>query len=254
MDRGTGEQTGDVAPLPAVSHHSDVLTGMTCVEQRSPFNHKLFFSMLCSLHRRANSKLVSLVQTLYANKRVLEIIFDSAFSHPASEIDLIDAAENGRIAELWDKLQLTKVDINSQGSAAVHVAAAKGKTEALQLLLQYGGDPNIANQNGQTPLCLAAYFGKAEVVQLMLQYGGDPNRADNDGDTPVYVATVYDNFETLQLLLKYGGDPNKANNDGDAAMHFAVSREASRFNRVVKNKVVTILKAAAGRNSPKENV
>ena len=59
-----------------------------------------------------------------------------------------------KMPELWAKLRFTNVDINSEmtvyGATAVHETARVGNTEALQLLLRWGGDPNRANMNVET--------------------------------------------------------------------------------------------------------
>jgi cytohesin len=149
---------------------------------------------------------------------MLQIIMGHAFVEPARKIDLIEAAQNGRMSELRAKLHLTNVDINSEdsdGRTGVHWAAAKGKTEALQLLLQHGGDPNRADKYGQTPVSIAAVKENTQALQLLLQHGGDPNRAAKNSRTPVHKAASNGKTEALQLLLQHGGDPNRAAKDAD---------------------------------------
>ena len=145
---------------------------------------------------------------IYSAKGVLQMITEHAFVAPAHEIDLIEAAQNGRMSELRAKLHLTNVDINSEdshGSIGVFWAAVRGKTEALQLLLQHGGDPNRADQYGKTPVHMAAVKRKTEALKLLLQHGGDPNRADKHGRTPVSIAAARGNTEVLALLKAAGG-------------------------------------------------
>lgn len=44
---------------------------------------------------------------------------------------------------------------NKLGDTALHAAAWKGRTEAVDLLLLNGAETNIVNQEGKTPLDLA---------------------------------------------------------------------------------------------------
>ena len=103
---------------------------------------------------------------------MLQIIMEHAFVEPARKIDLIAAAKNGRMPELRAKIHLTNVNINSGDKygdqTGVHWAA-KGKAEALQLLLQHGGDPNRADTNGYTPVHMA---WKTEDLSLLKAAGG----------------------------------------------------------------------------------
>jgi hypothetical protein len=158
-------------------------------QQRSPFNHAPFLCTLCCYHRKAIDD--PDVRHLYSTKSVLQLIMEHAFVEPAREINLFEAAKYGRMPELRAKLHLTNVDINSEdsyGRTNVYWATVKGKTEALQLLLVHGADPNRANRIGENPLYLAAASERTEALQLLLQHGGDPNRASKYGRTPVSIA------------------------------------------------------------------
>jgi uncharacterized protein len=51
--------------------------------------------------------------------------------------------------------------------AALLLAAERGHVEMVQLLLENGADPHVANSHGQTPLDLAQISGREAVVQLL---------------------------------------------------------------------------------------
>ena len=44
--------------------------------------------------------------------------------------------------------------------------------------------------NGDTPLHKAAMYGYKDVVQILLEWGGDPNKCNNVGYTPLHEATI----------------------------------------------------------------
>nr|XP_023414927.1 protein phosphatase 1 regulatory subunit 12A isoform X1 [Loxodonta africana] len=54
------------------------------------------------------------------------------------------------------------------GGTALHVAAAKGYTEVLKLLIQAGYDVNIKDYDGWTPLHAAAHWGKEEACRILV--------------------------------------------------------------------------------------
>lgn len=48
--------------------------------------------------------------------------------------------------------------------------------------------------------------GYTEIVQLLLEYGADPNQCDCEGNTPLHLATVTNRISVVTLLLKAGSD------------------------------------------------
>lgn len=47
-------------------------------------------------------------------------------------------------------------------------AAREGHVEAIQRLLQYGGDCDFVDSNGQTPLYYSARYGKYDASELLI--------------------------------------------------------------------------------------
>lgn len=94
------------------------------------------------------------------------------------------------------------------------------KVAQIRLLLGFGADPNIHDNNGMTPLHFASEAGNLEVVRLFLRagitsdvpYGNIP---DDHGETPLDLAIRNGNPEVVSLLIQAGADdihqPSKAN-------------------------------------------
>ncbi|XP_042119305.2 protein phosphatase 1 regulatory subunit 12A isoform X7 [Peromyscus maniculatus bairdii] len=74
------------------------------------------------------------------------------------------------------------------GGTALHVAAAKGYTEVLKLLIQAGYDVNIKDYDGWTPLHAAAHWGKEEACRILVDNLCDMDMVNKVGQTAFDVA------------------------------------------------------------------
>ena len=85
---------------------------------------------------------------------------------------------------------------------ALHEAAAWGRLEIAQLLLDAGADPNAYKEGGYRPLHYAAYNEHPDVVKLLLEYGADASLKDDIGNTPL--AGRCNNNERIKDILACG--------------------------------------------------
>ncbi|XP_075285590.1 protein phosphatase 1 regulatory subunit 12A isoform X2 [Opisthocomus hoazin] len=74
------------------------------------------------------------------------------------------------------------------GGTALHVAAAKGYTEVLKLLIQARYDVNIKDYDGWTPLHAAAHWGKEEACRILVENLCDMEAVNKVGQTAFDVA------------------------------------------------------------------
>ena len=83
----------------------------------------------------------------------------------------------------------------------VHDAAAVGRTRALAELLDADRDaPSRTASEGETALHLAAAFGRKDAVELLLDHGADPSATDGNGRTPAEVAADRGHDDVVRLL------------------------------------------------------
>uniref|UniRef100_A0A674I4N4 Ankyrin repeat and LEM domain containing 1 n=1 Tax=Terrapene triunguis TaxID=2587831 RepID=A0A674I4N4_9SAUR len=78
-------------------------------------------------------------------------------------------------------------------------------------LLKQGADPNLVLPEGIAAIHLAAGKERESGVRclnLILQYGGNPNARSVEELTPLHVAASWGCYKCLKLLLRNGGDPN----------------------------------------------
>jgi uncharacterized protein len=96
-------------------------------------------------------------------------------------------------------------------------ASQSSDTALMQLLLDYGADPFIATDNGDTALTASAGIGwvegvtyerspkeNVEAIRLLLDLGLDPNGANREGRTPLMGAALKGRNEAVQLLVDRG--------------------------------------------------
>ena len=61
------------------------------------------------------------------------------------------------------------------GNSLLHQAALESNEAAAVFLVQHGALPNHKNSQGETPIHIAAKNGLSKLVEVLLQYGADPN-------------------------------------------------------------------------------
>ncbi|XP_006834191.1 PREDICTED: protein phosphatase 1 regulatory subunit 12B isoform X2 [Chrysochloris asiatica] len=86
------------------------------------------------------------------------------------------------------------------GATALHVAAAKGYSEVLRLLIQAGYELNVQDHDGWTPLHAAAHWGVKEACSILAEALCDMDIRNKLGQTPFDVADegVVEHLEMLQ--------------------------------------------------------
>jgi ankyrin repeat protein len=144
---------------------------------------------------------------------------------------LWDAARAGDVAEVGrlldggaeaDALSSARTpDGCSYQSTALGQAASAGHLDVVQLLLDRGTDPSLANSD-VTPLMAAARRGHLDVVRLLLDRGADPSLADGDGDTPLMMAAWSGHVGVVRELVARGAALDAADPvTGVTAYHMA---------------------------------
>ncbi|GGC89045.1 hypothetical protein GCM10007216_19780 [Thalassobacillus devorans] len=69
----------------------------------------------------------------------------------------------------------------SDGTSILFNFSFSGDIEAVELLLEYGADPNSTNSYNTTAVSIAATKGHTSVVRALLEAGADPNLKDDGG-------------------------------------------------------------------------
>ncbi|GAA5911515.1 hypothetical protein JCM6882_000524 [Rhodosporidiobolus microsporus] len=93
----------------------------------------------------------------------------------------------------------------------IWLAAGEGSLDAVKGFLDSGISPNALDDNSYSPLHAAASWGHADILRLLVERGGNINLADGDGDTPLYVV---EQIGMAKLVVELGGDPKHVNEEG----------------------------------------
>ena len=100
---------------------------------------------------------------------------------------LVEAARAGDAYRVRELLAAgVAADSDSQGSFALHRAAASGSVAVLRLLVDAGAHLEALDQQGRTALTQAAFYGNSEAVVFLLSQGANPNaHAEPTNQTPL---------------------------------------------------------------------
>ncbi|KAG0651927.1 ankyrin repeat [Hyphodiscus hymeniophilus] len=130
--------------------------------------------------------------------------------------------------------------LTSDGNTLL-IAAMKKKTpkKFIELLLEYGADPNGKSRRGETALFEALQLGRADIATSLLEHGADPNLPG-----PKHMLWPAVHYPAcLQILLSHGADHKKA----PGIMELSVST-----NNMESVKI--LLKAGVNPNTKKDGV
>ncbi|XP_066929827.1 transient receptor potential cation channel subfamily A member 1 homolog isoform X2 [Clytia hemisphaerica] len=160
------------------------------------------------------------------HKETVEILL----SHDAdlSIVDLYEksvifcAAEENAIEVLKLLLEKTKsrendfeVMINQVDrfeNTPLHAASLHGYIHIVSLLLDYGADIDVWNDEDNTPLHLACIHGNKKVAKILL--ANKPsiiNDEDESGNTPLHLAALNGHFKIIDMLVDQGASVDPRN-------------------------------------------
>lgn len=122
----------------------------------------------------------------------------------------------------------------SSGEGALHIAASRSDALYLRVILQHEDvNANLADRRGNTALIIAAGRGWSAGVDILLRYKANVNLANASGETPLIRAVQERHLDVVNDLLKAGADPDRTDNvTGKSARDYAI--EATRWPAIAK--------------------
>jgi ankyrin repeat protein len=96
-----------------------------------------------------------------------------------------------------------------KGRSPGHCGCAKGQFETVKLLNARGANLWLRNARGDLPVHEAAASGRIELVEWLLQQKPNHiNSSSNDGRTIIHIAAGNDNIDMVKRLIELGADVN----------------------------------------------
>lgn len=144
----------------------------------------------------------------------------------AGDSVLVLAVECGRENVVRELLQRADVSAENKLAAALRAVECNRELE-LSLLLDGGVEVN-SSVHGSTLLCAAAAEGKHRVLNLLLERGAQPDLADESGTPPLIHGVLSGNTAVVKSLLAAGANPAAQDATGRSAASFSRSEKMDK--------------------------
>ena len=117
---------------------------------------------------------------------------------------------------------------NSLGESVVHIAAMRGMSAVMELLLSCGADPNVTRHEefgGCTPLHVSVEKGFIRISEVLLSHNADPNIPDSMAMLPLHYTARSGNEELALLLISHGSRLDSPDEFGKPPNYYAVNED-----------------------------
>ena len=109
------------------------------------------------------------------------------------------------------------------GKAPIHIAAAEGKSLAIDALVEAGADIEARDRGGRTAIMWAVESRNPAVVTRLVELGADLTARDETGGNALMWAAGFGNTDTLQAILNTKPDLAATDDHGMTALMWAAS-------------------------------
>ncbi|XP_006861388.1 PREDICTED: ankyrin repeat domain-containing protein 35 [Chrysochloris asiatica] len=136
-------------------------------------------------------------------------------------LEAVQRGDVGRVAALASRKSARPTKLDSNGQSPFHLAAAKGLTECLTILLASGADINSKNEDGSTALHLATISCQPQCVKVLLQHGANEDAVDAENRSPLHWAASSGCASSVLLLCDHEAFLDVLDNDGRTPLMIA---------------------------------
>ena len=172
----------------------------------------------------------ALLWSVYAGQPIVRDYLLAQLATRGVVLDIFEAAAVGDVLRLEDILAADPGAVHSfsgDGWTPLHLAAAFGTPEAVDVLLQHGAQVDVVSKNPQRNQALHAALAlgrNRESVKLLLAHGADPNATQVGGFTPLFSAATANRRDLVDLLIESGAQAHHRSDLGKTAAEFARER------------------------------
>ncbi|XP_021543813.1 ankyrin repeat domain-containing protein 35 isoform X1 [Neomonachus schauinslandi] len=136
-------------------------------------------------------------------------------------LEAVQRGDVGRVAALASRKSARPTKLNLNGQSPFHLAASKGLTECLTILLANGADINSKNEDGSTALHLATISCQPQCVKVLLQHGANEDAVDAENRSPLHWAASSGCASSVLLLCDHEAFLDVQDNDGRTPLMIA---------------------------------
>ncbi|XP_070599557.1 ankycorbin isoform X2 [Erythrolamprus reginae] len=147
---------------------------------------------------------------------------------------LLQAVENAdleKVASLLSKKGANATKHDSEGKTAFHLAASKGYSECLRLMITHGAEVTTLDGTGHNALHLAAKNNHVDCVKRLLQSKCPAENTDSSGKTALHLAAANGCLQTTQRLCEHKCSINIKDADGNTPFFLTVQNGHSEVCR-----------------------
>lgn len=130
-------------------------------------------------------------------------------------------------------------ELDANQDAPLVMAAYKGHSEIVQLLLEAGADVTAVDPGMKaTALHAAAYAGRTEAAKLLIQYHIDIDKqGPYNGYTALHDAIWQGNDAIAQLLIEAGANLTLKSQAGETPLAFAKAKHRQAIVNLIEQKL-----------------
>lgn len=153
---------------------------------------------------------------------------------------LMKAVKDNNVAAVKEliKQKINVNELDASQDAPLIMAAYKGYTEIVKLLLEAGADVSAVDPGMKaTALHAAAYAGHAEAAKLLIEYNIEIDKqGPYNGYTALHDAVWQNNVETAKVLIEAGANLTIKGNAGETPLDMAKSRNYKEIMALIEKK------------------
>ncbi|MBQ3514044.1 MAG: ankyrin repeat domain-containing protein [Lachnospiraceae bacterium] len=127
-------------------------------------------------------------------------------------------------------------------NTALYEATASRNYKMVELLLEYGANPDQEGVYNQTPLQRTIENDTHIMMEIFLEHGADPNFVTSNGNSYLEYACNYADVRAVQLLLEYGANPNEKNNKGIPLIEVEIKKLETSDDKYEHGRIIELLK------------
>jgi ankyrin repeat protein len=226
VDSACREDTGTVLLMLAA--------GMD-VNTKAPDEHRnnIQTTALYCAASKGNTKLIGLLIDHGAALEAANPINETALMAAVSSAPRIYQNNFDAVTALLDRG--AQVNAKSDNGTVLHIACRTGNMKLVNLLLDRGANPALADGKGAPPLnsCAVNMYNSSDIpFDRLLVKGVDINATSQDGTTLLSRAVQSGNIKLVDKLLSLGASPNTTDGTGDTPLIYAV-RNMEMLNMLV---------------------